>query len=334
MIRLRLGLTGRGQASREAAADLHARLEERGRPQDRQAVTDWISQSEQHAAAFRAVEETWERARDSASAPEILSLRQETMARVAVRAHRGGRSLVAAGLAACLALSVTWLALGPTATPQLSPPVNERPDIYATRVGERLTVALDDGSKVTLNTATRLRVNYTAEQRTLQLDSGEVFVRVAKDGQRPFRVHAFDHWVTAYGTAFDVRIDEAELKVGLLEGHVGVSGKGRAVRLEPNQLLVVKGGSVSVRALPDPASLTSWSDGFVVFSDESVTDAVRELNRYLASPMVVADADLGKTRISGSFRTGEAESFVEALDYYVPTRSAKDSRGRLILTKR
>jgi len=213
MTRLRLNLLGKSQADREQAARLHARLEERGRPQDQEVAESWIAESDSHAQAFEAVQATWENARDSASAPEILSLRQETLARVAVRGHRGRYRLIAAGLAVCLVASVTWLAIRPPAPEPAG--AEQAADMYKTAVGERLTIALADGSKVTLNTATKVRVRYTESERTLRLDNGEAYFQVAKNPKLPFRVIASGHSIVAYGTAFDVRIaGEDSLRAG------------------------------------------------------------------------------------------------------------------------
>ena len=71
----------------------------------------------------------------------------------------------------------------------------------------------------------------------------------------------------------------------------------------------------------------------MTFNDVSVAEAVTEMNRYLAKPIVIADARLGATRISGTFHTGEADAFVDALGYYVLTRRTLDRDGRVVLTR-
>jgi transmembrane sensor len=62
-----------------------------------------------------------------------------------------------------------------------------RPDQFQTKVGEQRSVLLADGSRVTLNTASRIEVRLQADQRVVQLLQGEALFEVAHDAQRPFR---------------------------------------------------------------------------------------------------------------------------------------------------
>src|SRR5207245_2615866 len=70
----------------------------------------------------------------------------------------------------------------------------------STDIGERSVLALADGSKVTLNTASAVRADYTGRERRLTLVRGEAFFDVAKDPTRPFMVTAGSRQVIAVGT--------------------------------------------------------------------------------------------------------------------------------------
>src|SRR5690606_17855872 len=59
----------------------------------------------------------------------------------------------------------------------------------ATGIGEQRTVALADGSIITLNTGSRIRLQYKNNRRDIELKQGEAFFKVAADAQRPFRVN-------------------------------------------------------------------------------------------------------------------------------------------------
>jgi len=78
---------------------------------------------------------------------------------------------------------------------------------YATRIGERSTIRLADGSVVTLDTASRVSLDLTTANREVHLLGGQANFEVAKDKARPFVVYAGDRRITAVGTAFDVRLD-------------------------------------------------------------------------------------------------------------------------------
>ncbi|MEJ1961315.1 MAG: FecR domain-containing protein [Gammaproteobacteria bacterium] len=64
-----------------------------------------------------------------------------------------------------------------------------------------------DGSAITLNTDSQLRVALTEAERRVDLKQGEAFFEVAKDSTRPFVVEAGRKRVVAVGTKFSVRRD-------------------------------------------------------------------------------------------------------------------------------
>src|SRR3546814_20916449 len=81
---------------------------------------------------------------------------------------------------------------------------------------------LADGSKVTLNTATEIRVDYRARERIVRLVRGQALFDVAHAPDRPFSVIVAGRKVTALGTIFEVRFDKNRLKVTLLRGKVRI----------------------------------------------------------------------------------------------------------------
>src|SRR5262249_47175706 len=91
---------------------------------------------------------------------------------------------------------------------------------YSTPVGGIDNVALADGSRMTLNTDTRIRVALTETERRIELDKGEGFFEVAKDPSRPFVVYAGNKRVVAVGTKFSVRRENDDVEVIVTEGRV------------------------------------------------------------------------------------------------------------------
>lgn len=96
--------------------------------------------------------------------------------------------------------------------------------VFSTKVGEVSHIRLDDGSEVSLNTDSSIRVTMLKEERQIELLSGEAFFDVAKDANRPFTVATEEQQITVLGTAFNVRQreDENVLKVAVIEGRVAV----------------------------------------------------------------------------------------------------------------
>ena len=96
---------------------------------------------------------------------------------------------------------------------------------YATDIGEQYRTALADGSLVELNTATRVAVDLTPEERDIHLRKGEAVFEVAKDPSRPFVVKTPLADVRAIGTVFAVRTENG-LEVAVSEGVVSVERDG------------------------------------------------------------------------------------------------------------
>jgi transmembrane sensor len=188
------------------------------------------------------------------------------------------------------------------------------------------TVTLADGSRVTLNTDTRIVVDLGDEERRIDLRRGEAFFAVAKDASRPFVVYADDKRVTAVGTQFSVRRDADDIQVVVTEGHVKLEHASTAANLvklvgrpeRPATSLAAGAIArtaesdvlVQERSAPDAEQLLSWRNGYLVFEGTPLAEAVAEFNRYSARKIVIDDPSLSALRISGNFRSSNADGFL------------------------
>jgi len=208
-------------------------------------------------------------------------------------------------------------------------------DRYTTPIGGFASVPLRDGSHITLNTATQVRVELTPEERHIRLDAGEAFFQVAHDANRPFVVQVGHKRVIAVGTQFSVRRTGDDIRVIVTEGKVRVESdqaplRPRASR-QPQQMdqhglgevFVTPGGIASAgdegivvedRGLPAVQEDLSWRQGYLTFHDTLLVDAVAEFNRYNAHKIRIDDPSIASIRISGTFRALNYEAFVRVLD--------------------
>lgn len=193
-------------------------------------------------------------------------------------------------------------------------------EIYATAVGGFQHVPLADGSRVDINTDTRLEIALAPTERHVSLDRGEAFFSVAHDRSRSFVVEAGDFRVTAVGTAFSVRRDGDRVVVAVTEGRVRVDRR-EGAGTEP--ILFVSAGQriVATPALPiavqamAPALLEqdmSWRDGMLTFEEAPLSDVAAEFNRYNTRHLVV-DPAAAQVRISGTFRANNVDGFLRLL---------------------
>ncbi|MCW0199902.1 FecR family protein [Sphingopyxis sp.] len=321
---------------------------------DQCAFDEWKVESPANVAAYERAEAAWNLYENPPSDPVMDAMRASALA-IRPKPRRGLWAGVGVGLAASLlaavALGTGLLSFGPQAdAPQLaaqSAPTAAAPKApdageFATAKGERRTVRLADGTSVTLNTDSAIRVGYVAERRLVRLLRGQALFEVAKDPHRPFVVQAGTNQVTALGTVFEVRLDANRMQVTLVEGKVVVdepddqSADSSAVMvptvLTPGQTLVAAEGIKPVLAKVDVAQALRWRDGFVEFSDTSLADAVAEMNRYSGKQIVVQGPAAGNLRVSGVFRTGNPERFAAIVGELLPVRQRDLSDGRVELS--
>lgn len=242
----------------------------------------------------------------------------------------GGAGRGAGRRAGLLALGVAGLAVAVLVLWQ--PAGDDR--AYVTRVGESQTVVLEDGTRMSLNTSTQVRVHLDAAQRLVHLDGGEAEFEVAKDASRPFVVRAAASEVVAIGTVFAVRLmppgadAAATLAVTLIEGAVSVRASADAagpaaaqpLLMRPGERVVLarRPGSAEVEAprvdRPRLEQVMAWKRNEAVFDQATLAEAVAEMNRYSRTPMVLLGPLAGEQwRVSGRFRTGDNRAFAGAL---------------------
>ena len=198
---------------------------------------------------------------------------------------------------------------------------------YRTPVGGIAQVPLGDGSHITLNTATQLRVELTPRERHVRLDDGEAFFEVAHDSTRPFVVQVGDKRVIAVGTQFSVRRNGADIRVVVTEGKVRIEdrtatpqgagdGAAGAVFVTPGGIASAgdEGIVVQKSGLAEAEEDLSWRQGYLTFHDTSLADAVAEFNRYNLHKIAIEDPSVAAIRISGTFRALNYEAFVRVLD--------------------
>ncbi|ULQ47534.1 FecR domain-containing protein [Flagellatimonas centrodinii] len=336
----------------------------------RRAFQAWYDLSDAHAQAFARIESARERIATVADTPALMALRNETLNRVALRRQRWPR--VALAMAASLVAAMAGL-LAFTGAPWQELPGSlfegarlalNGETLYRTAVGERLVVTLDDGTRLTLNTDSRLVVGYQPDRRDIRMQHGQALFEVAKDANRPFVVAAGGRQVTALGTAFDVRVSDQRFEVTLIEGKVEVAESvpdeqrttGNAQRdvappgalstqhsplstvLSPGQQLIAAAstGTASTRSPPlvrqaDIKRVTSWRNGQVIFEDDLLGNAIIEMNRYAKRRIAIADPALAELRLSGAFDTGQTGTFIEALTTYFPVTVARQNSEEIVL---
>lgn len=305
-------------------------------------LDDWLAADLRHRVAWLRLRAAWQRADALAgqagqlAAPVPASAREPAQTAAEAPAQAARRPLARFSswrMAAGLALACGLAAL-------LAPDLGgwQQGERHATRIGENRTIALADGSRLTLNTATRLRTASGAERR-VWLDSGEAYFDIVHDPARPFVVDAGNSRVTVLGTRFTVRRDGASTRVLVEQGRVRVSeqggrgGAGEAVELVRNQEATSTGGHIALgeRSQAQLEQRLAWREGRIVFDQTTLGEAADEFNRYNKRKLVVSDPEVAALRIGGSFAPSNVDGFVRLLEQGFGLQAAR-SGDRIVLS--
>jgi transmembrane sensor len=353
---------------RASAAAWHDRLSRDDATEwDRREFDRWQAESFEHRRAYAEIQQVWNLLGAIPHEPEILVLRHETalrLTRSAMTHVRPLRLAIAATLLLVLGGVVALIGAQPVATRSLlgrilSPGSNRT---YSTNVGELLSVTLIEGTRVTLDTQSQLAVAFSKRERDVHLIRGQALFEVAKDSARPFVVTAGTRRFVAVGTAFNVRVSTDQIQVTMIEGTVRVepdagagtsapatkaahrdgmgtsdasdselhSALNRIATIKMGDQLVIDAHQADQVHSVDAGQVITWQRGELVFDDTSLADAVGELNRYSASTITIADPQLGRLRISGTFASNRPDLFVEAITDYFHIDAARTSSGTIL----
>ncbi|MDO8038256.1 FecR domain-containing protein [Janthinobacterium sp. SUN137] len=196
---------------------------------------------------------------------------------------------------------------------------------YATVRGQRLAVALPDGSQLQLDTATQLHVTLYRQRREVRLAHGEALFQVQSKQGQPFDVLSGPLTVTVVGTQFSVRNTlehDGKLRVAVQHGQVRVAGARQdRVDLRAGQgVSSDASGRLSAIASLAPGSVASWRDGRVTFDNVPLGAALAEFERYGDTGFVVHDPAVARLRIGGSFSLTQLDRFAAALPQLLPVQ--------------
>lgn len=275
-------------------------------------LREWLAADPENARQFEHATDVWELG-GSVSAAGLPRMRAWNTP------ISGARRVAAAAATICaVAMLAIWWWVGAA---------------YVTAHGEQRLVYLDDGSRVYLNSDSRLRVEFTASERRIRLQRGEGFFEVAKDATRPFIVEVGDREVKALGTTFIVRHELERTAITLVEGKVTVApiaselqpapphessatGGARvaeAFTLVPGERLILAKLAPPTLDAPRLEALTAWRRGEVLLDATPLEEAIAEMNRYDKRQLYIDDAQLALVRVSGIYRTGDSLGFAQAV---------------------
>ena len=232
-----------------------------------------------------------------------------------------------------------------------------------TNHGERSVIQLDDGTRVTLDAASRLRVPTdlgasgrtllfwrTPSPRRLEL-TGRVLFNVKHDAVRPFIVETSTATTQDVGTSFVITAypEASATQVAVVDGSVAlwepsthtrsaaaVSDGAQPNRAAPLMTLTrgdvatldARGTTTRTRGVA-VASFTSWTRGVLAFEHAPLKDVILELNRWYDIDIRLSDSALGARRLTAEIRRESAREALQRIGLVLDVRVAQ--RGRTVV---
>jgi len=296
----------------------------------------WREGNADHAKAWSHAAAIWdlvdEPARDD---PLFTALRRDALQARPQRPAWTIAAMAAAVVVGVALLTAPWVRNifdGPS-------PIATRPSsatTYAIGGDAPETIALPDGSRVTLAANAAMAVDYQGGRRAVRLLRGEAYFSVVHDAGRPFEVTAAGRTITDLGTEFDVQLGEGVMTLTLAQGAVAVSparGGGPALLLaHPGQQVTAAPGEADRVGRADLSEALAWRKPLLDFSSTPLPEAAATVNRYGGGHVRVPDPRVAAIQISGQYRAGDPARFARSVAdaYGLKVRMAADGAAELV----
>ena len=207
----------------------------------------------------------------------------------------------------------------------------------ATHAKGMRTLNLPDGSTLYVNANTHIRVDFSAHQRVLHLDKGQLYIEVAADKERPLYVQAGESSVRVVGTALDVRRGQQQLVVSVAHGQVAFApnSKSSATLLGAQQRASYNyaKGTVQPQTL-SAEEVADWRSGHLSFRNRELASLVDELDLYRPGLIQLADGPLTGYKVSGNLDVSDPLALVKALPALIPVKTVLLDSGKIRIEPR
>jgi len=319
-------LKTKGMLRREAASWL-ARLQNDRDPDAERGFRQWYDRDPRHAAAFQRVRNSYEQAgllRHSpmAGLPKLEPIVRKSEWRPLPALAAAAAILVLAPVGIALVRGGGFASGGTEAV------------MLVTNVGEIRQFDLADGSKVTLDTATKVDVEIGRSHRSAHLRYGRARFQIAQ-APVPFAIETASSKALTRGGVIDVEQVGEEGRVQVLAGNADVGGPdlehGSHVAVGAGEGLTLGPGRAEQKNALKPAP--DWTRGMLEFDATPLADAVALANRYSRRHILI-DEDLGALRVSGAFRAGDTDGLARALAAAFRLSLRVTADGNLVLSFR
>ncbi len=344
--------SGKSFAWIKSASDVVARLYSGNMSaSDAEQIEDWLDADEANRDEYERCLNAWDAMENLSHRPEMRKIvrRQQSRSSWTGISRKAGVVLAASILVAVFAGFFT--------DAPLLDRIGYFPEtIHETRIGERRSITLSDGSEVTLNTNSRVRVRFRSDRRDVTLEYGEAFFDIRKDVNRPLYLQAGSRQVKVLGTKFNVHWSGPDVTIAVVEGLVAVRPSSQTINGEADtsdlgaqsdaeivaksEVLLESGsiavfseelGSIDKNYAARLDDLQSWRFGFIRFDKDPLYEVIGELNRYSTTKISIDDKRIMDMPISGIFSLDDVDKILTGLEAVNPIEITRHFDGTTIV---
>jgi transmembrane sensor len=199
---------------------------------------------------------------------------------------------------------------------------------------------LSDGSRLTLDAGSAVRVAMADDARRIVLERGSAFFDVAHDAEHPFQVAVADRRIIVTGTRFVTTLAGEGAQVALLQGRVVVSTRDVAEKGAAQEGLVMtageqvafRAGKTEVRKVrADVEAATAWRERRLVFRDTPLSAVIGAVARYSDVPLIAADPALDRMRVTAVVPLEGEGPLSERLAALLNVRMERTAKGHILV---
>ncbi|EHK66219.1 FecR domain-containing protein [Achromobacter arsenitoxydans] len=277
---------------------------------DRESCSAWLAQDPAHRVAWDRLQAIGD---DARRVPAALA-----HAALNAPASRGRRTALRSLLAVAGVAATGW-------SGYRHAPWQRLVADFSTGVGERRSLTLADGLRVTLNSDTAVRVNVSGDARDIALLRGEMLVQAdRRPGIQALRVDTGYGELRAERARFDLRRTASGSRLGVYEGSVALLRGGVLTQVNAGERLAYADDADLSRSASDPDRL-AWVDGMVVAKDWRLDYFAEYLARQRVG-VIRVDPAVAQLRLSGVFPLDDAERALRALEPALPIRVTRHTQ--------
>lgn len=233
-----------------------------------------------------------------------------------------------------------------------------------TRLGEKRSVRLPDGSQVILNSGSTLYMDngFNKTNRAIKLE-GEAYFDIAHNHSLPFVIRTGAMKLSVLGTAFNVRAytDEKAEITSLIRGKVEitvpeeneVSAAHRYILVPYQKLIVAKQATITEQPAQNKVNRPAASNGIqidslrksqlgditeiawiankLVFDNEPMATVADKIEKWYGIKVIIEAPELNSISCSGSFDTEPLDKVLESMQFSIPMLKFKKVENNTVL---